>query len=150
MLFLHRRQLDIKLLEAGFRFGLDMLLLGFLRSDFSQVSSDLRAALTEALLHFGQLDDLDLQTVYSLRQHRHLLGQLLQSLGRLRERAISTNRTLLGFVSKHLLSAQLATQIVDFLLARQHAVLLGISSIKTHRQLAHHMTLTRYQTSTGR
>ena len=149
MLLLHHRQLSVKLLKGGFGFELDLLLLRFLGRDLTEVAGNLHAALAKALLHFAELENLHLQTMQALGQCGDLMGQFLRPLRALGQRAIRAHRTLTRLVGQHLLGPQLAPQIINLLLPRQHAILLGVRGIKTHRQLAHQMPLTGHQTRTG-
>ena len=62
--------------------------------------------------------------MHGLRQCIYTLTNILQALRRLRECRFGTHRTRFSFVGKHVLCTQLLGDVFDFLLARQHAVLL--------------------------
>ncbi len=68
----------------------------------------------------------------SLRQRICTLAKLLQALRRLRDRRLRPYGVGLRFVGQHLLRAQLLGNIFDFVLAREHAILLGIGCVKPH------------------
>ena len=94
--------------------------------------TDLRATLAKAFNRFSQLQQIHLQTVQRLLLCADALCEFLQSLRALRERSFCTHRALPCFIRQHLLRSNLTNQIVDFLLTRQHAILLGIRRMKTY------------------
>ena len=145
--FLYLTQLDIQCLQRVFGFDFDLLLLGFLRIDFGQIAGDLSAALAEPLLHFALAQQINLQAMQALRQFIHLPGQRFNALHALRQRRIGLNRALAGFIRQHLLCTYLTFEIVDFLLARQHAILFGVGRIETYREPTDQVPLPRHQAS---
>ncbi|MNM39124.1 hypothetical protein D3C81_498940 [compost metagenome] len=130
--FLQVAQLHVQLFEFFFRFRLDLLLFRFLRGDFRQVGTDLRAALIETRFHFRQFHHVQLQGMHGGRQLLYAqaqIGQVARQGAHCRVGPHGTGARLFG---QQLLGTQLLADIVDFLLAAQHAFLLRIGRIKAH------------------
>jgi hypothetical protein len=104
------------------------LLLGFLRR-FRPVGGDLGAALVEALLRLGQLQHFDLQAAPT-GSGVDALAQFLQALRGARQGRLGAHGAALASSASRPGRAA-AADVLDFLLARQHAVLLGIGGICT-------------------
>ena len=115
-------------------FGGDAALLQFFqqRIDFGQVAGDLLAARAGLLGQLRQAQGFDLQLVgaalrlggFAPRRHQPLRGIGVGGFGAHQRRA--------RFFGDQRLGAQLLFEVLDFLLARQQAGLLGILRIEAH------------------
>ncbi|MCY1216441.1 hypothetical protein D9M72_283140 [compost metagenome] len=138
---LHLCQRGVVLLEAGFGFGADGALLFDLCVDLVQFLADLAAPGRVALHRLRQLEHVHLQRVHaagSLLGARPGIAEPLAGLGVGR---FGTHRLGLGFVGQQQLRARLLLQVFDFLLARQHAGLLGIGGVDLDGVAAHQVAL---------
>ena len=125
-------QLHVQFLEAAF--GRDAALLQLLqqRIDFGQVAGDLLAAGAGLLGQLRQAQGLDLQFMgaalrlggFAARRHQALRSVGVGGLGAHQRRA--------RFFGDQRLGAQLLFQVLDLLLARQQAGLLGVLRVEAH------------------
>ena len=125
-------QFHVQLLELRFRFRLGLALLRFLRGDLVEVRRDLAAPLVEARLDFALLDDVDLQCMRLALQARDFLAAVLQAALQVRHGGVGAGGARARLVQQQRLRAELLTDVVDLVLAREHAVLLRIGRVEAH------------------
>ena len=101
----------------------------------------MRAALVEAGLELALPDDVDLQRVHRLRQGGAALAGVLQPARQVGHGAVGARQARARLFGQQSLGAQLLAEVVDFLLACQHAILFGVGGVEAHARGAHDVAL---------
>ena len=102
------------------------------RIDFGQVAGDLLAARAGLLGQLRQAQRLDLQLVRAALRLGGFAARRHQALRRLGVRGLGAHQRGARLFGDQGLGAQLLFEVLDFLLARQQAGLLGILRVEAH------------------
>ncbi|OIQ72209.1 hypothetical protein GALL_461690 [mine drainage metagenome] len=131
------QRIAVEFLEARLALHLLGLQVALLGMDVLQIGLDLAVPRSRLLGLLGQFEQFDLH-------HVQLLGVLLLAalqrgvlLLRLPKVAFGLVRLSTGLFGDELFGLHLPLQVVDFLLPRQHAGLLGVRRIETHALARH-------------
>ncbi len=125
-------QLHVELFEAALRGDAAFLQLFELRIDFGQVAGELLAACARLLGQLRQPQCFDLQFVRAALRFGRFAARRDQALRRVGVGGFGAHQRGARFFGDQRLGAQLLLEVLDLLLARQQAGLLGILRIEAH------------------
>ena len=125
-------QLFVQSLEAGLGLFAGSAQVLFLDLDFFQVLAQSRGALAGLLGLLLQARVLQLDVMHPASDFRHALARRGNGLGHLLPGDFGAGDRGARLVGNQLLRLDLALQVLDFLLARQQAGLLGIRRVEAH------------------